>query len=320
MDVPFQNRRPTWSDHEEYHVPVLSQAVTEGLITDSLGTYVDATLGGGGHAAAILKVLSSHGRLIGIDRDPEAVEETTRQSLLASDPRFVVLAGNFRDLRLLLKGIHVELVDGILLDLGVSSHQIDAARRGFSHRHPGPLDMRMSPQSELTAAVIVNEWSDADIARTLRDFGEEPEASRLARAIVRARPLSTTGDLAEVIRAHTPARKEIKVLARVFQALRIAVNDELGALEEALETAPAVLREGGRLVVISYHSLEDRRVKRFMRYGNFEGQPVRDLHGNLLAPLRPITRRPIVATEEETSRNPRARSARLRIAERTPLK
>jgi 16S rRNA (cytosine1402-N4)-methyltransferase len=317
MDVTSRNRRHPSSDPEEFHNPVLSQAVTEGLITDPNGVYVDATLGGGGHAAAILEVLGADGRLIGIDRDPEAVEETTSKSIVGRDPRLVVLAGNFRDLKSLLRDINVDLVHGILLDLGVSSHQIDTAERGFSHRQSGPLDMRMGPESELTAATILNEWSEAEIARILKIFGEQPDARRLARAIIGARPLRSTSDLSDVVREQTPARYEIKSLSRVFQAVRIVVNDEMRALEMVLEAAADILLAGGRLVVISYHSLEDRRVKRFMRYGNFAGRPIRDAMGVLESPLRPLVRRPVVPTAEEISRNPRARSARLRIAERT---
>ena len=206
----------------------------------------------------------------------------------------------------------------MLLDLGVSSHQIDTPERGFSFDADGPLDMRMGDDAPLDAATIVNTWSEADLRHLLRTLGEEPRAPKLARRIVEARPLETTGDLADVVRRTVPYRETGKTLARVFQAVRIAVNDELGALERALAGALAVLRPGGRVAVISYHSLEDRRVKRYLRYGNFEGEPVRDFYGNLQTPWRQVVRKPITADEAEIRANPRARSARLRVAEKLP--
>lgn len=287
----------------------------DGLITDPEGTYVDATLGGGGHAAALLNALAPAGRVIGIDRDPDALD-TARQRLHADVEagRFRAVHGNFGDVANLLED--EALVDGLLLDLGVSSHQIDAAERGFSFQQNGPLDMRMNPRTGLTAHQVVNAWSEEEIKQAMYRYGEERRAPRIARAIVAARPIDTTDALADVVRQAVPTRDEVKTLARVFQAIRIVVNDELAVLEQALEQAASVVRVGGRLAVISYHSLEDRRVKRYLRYGNFEGTPVRDIYGNLLAPWTEINRKPIRAADAEVEANPRARSARLRIAER----
>lgn len=300
-----------------YHVPVLWKNVVDGLITDPEGCYVDATLGGGGHAAALLDALAPDGRVLGIDRDPEALRasrERLRAEIAAG--RFHALHGNFGALQDLLQAEGLVPIDGLLLDLGVSSHQIDAAERGFSFQAEGPLDMRMNPRTGLTAHQVVNAWGEDELRQALYRYGEERRAPQIARAIVDARPLETTAALADAVRGAVPARDEVKSLARVFQALRIAVNDELAMLERVLEQAEAVVRPGGRLAVISYHSLEDRRVKRYLRYGNFEGRPVRDLYGNLIAPWRELVRTPVRASEGEIEANPRARSARLRIAER----
>jgi 16S rRNA (cytosine1402-N4)-methyltransferase len=209
-------------------------------------------------------------------------------------------------------------VDGLLLDLGVSSHQIDEPERGFSFQREGPLDMRMDPRGGLTAHQIVNHWDQRDIADAIFHYGDERRSRPIARAIVDARPLETTHDLADAVRSAVPERDEVKSLARVFQGLRIAVNAELDVLEDVLEQSVDVIREGGRIAVISYHSLEDRRVKRFLRYGNFEGKPIRDIYGTLIAPFEETPRSAIEAGEAEVESNPRARSARLRVAERTP--
>ncbi|WP_456425867.1 16S rRNA (cytosine(1402)-N(4))-methyltransferase RsmH [Rhodocaloribacter sp.] len=300
-----------------YHAPVLCKAVVEGLVTDPRGVYVDATLGGGGHSAALLEALAPEGRVIGIDRDPAALA-AARERLAAeiARGRFLALEGNFADLEGLLAEVGVSTVDGLLLDLGVSSRQIDAPERGFSYRTEGPLDMRMNPDTGLSADTVVNAWEERELRRVLRAYGEEPRAARIARAIVAARPLATTTELAEVVRRTVPGREAVKTLSRVFQAIRIAVNGELEALERALDAAARLVRPGGRIAVISYHSLEDRRVKRILRFGNLEGRAVRDLYGNLIAPWREIHRRPVRADEAEVAANPRARSARLRIAER----
>ena len=231
--------------------------------------------------------------------------------------RFIPVRGNFGDLKALLARAGCEQVDGLLLDLGVSSHQIDTPARGFSYGASGRLDMRMDTAQALSAYDVVNTWDDGELRRVLRAYGEEPRATQIVRAIVAARPVETTGELADLVRSAVPTRDEVKSLARVFQALRIAVNDELAVLERVLAAAVDVLRPGGRIAVISYHSLEDRRVKRFLRYGNLEGEPVRDLYGNLLTPWREVERKPIAAEADEVAVNPRARSARLRVAERT---
>jgi 16S rRNA (cytosine1402-N4)-methyltransferase len=301
-----------------YHAPVLCKAVIEGLVTDREGVYVDATLGGGGHSAALLDALALEGRVVGIDQDAEALAEASKR--LAADvarQRFTMLRGNFGDLERLLAEADISAIDGLLLDLGVSSHQLDEAERGFSYQAEGVLDMRMNTQSGVSADEVVNHWREEELRQVLWDFGEEKRGRQIARAIVKARPIATTTDLADVIRSAVPTRDEVKTLARVFQGIRIAVNAEMEKLEAVLEAAVNVVRPGGRVAVIAYHSLEDRPVKRFLRYGNLRGEPVRDFYGNLLTPWREITRKPVMADAEEVDANPRARSARLRIAERT---
>ena len=303
-----------------YHAPVLSETVVEELVTDPAGLYVDATLGGGGHSAALLDALAAEGRVIGIDQDAEAIAEARQRLASAIEAgRFRAVQGNFGNLERLLRELGHGQVDGLLLDLGVSSHQFDAGERGFSFQAEAPLDMRMDRRTGLTADEIVNRWRQPEIARVLRDYGEEPRAWKIARAIVAARPVETTTALADIVRRVVPTREEVKSLVRVFQGLRIAVNGELERLEQALAAAVRVVRPGGRVAVLSYHSLEDRRVKRFLRYGNLRGEPVRDFYGNLITPWREVTRKPLGATEAEVTANPRARSARLRVAERTDL-
>jgi len=301
----------------DFHAPVLSHDVQTRLVTDPAGRYVDATLGGGGHARALLDALNPEGFVLGIDRDPDALA-TARDRLADAREagRFRTVHGTFGTLRDVLEAEDFVPIDGLLLDLGVSSHQIDEPERGFSFRDEGPLDMRMDPQRGLTAQQIVNEWSERDLRDVLREYGEENRAGALAHAIVEARPLETTRDLAEVIEDSVPPPDTVGTLTRVFQALRIVVNAELDELESALEQATEVVRTGGRIAVISYHSLEDRRTKRYLRYGNFEGEPRRDLYGNLVAPWTETPRGPIEAGEAEIEANPRARSARLRVAER----
>lgn len=300
-----------------YHAPVLYKAVVEGLITDRRGLYVDATLGGGGHTAALLDVLAPEGRVVGIDQDADALAAArARLAGAVEQGRLRTIHGNFGDLAQLLEAAGITQVDGLLLDLGVSSYQIDTAERGFSYREGGALDMRMDAARRLSADEVVNAWEEAALRRLLQAYGEEPRAGRVARAIVRARPVESTEALAAVVRSAVPERDEVKTLSRVFQAIRIAVNDELTVLERVLEAGTEVVRPGGRMAVISYHSLEDRRVKRFFRYGNLEGEPVRDVYGNRLAPWTEVTRKPVEASAREVEVNPRARSARLRIAER----
>ena len=300
----------------DYHAPVLSHDVRTRLVTAPDGRYVDATLGGGGHARALLDALGPEGVVLGIDRDADAL--AAARDRLADEQaagRFRAVRGTFGELRSLLEAEGVVPVDGLLLDLGVSSYQIDDPERGFSFQEEGPLDMRMDRRG-LTAEQIVNDWSERDLRAALREYGEERRAGTVAHAIVEARPLGTTRELAEVVRSVVPPPEETKTLARVFQGLRIVVNAELEELEQVLEQSPDLVRPGGRIAVISYHSLEDRRVKRFLRYGNFEGEPRRDLYGNLVAPWRETPREPIEAGEAEVEANPRARSARLRVAER----
>lgn len=303
---------PTAGD--AYHVPVLCKAVLEGLITERSGIYVDGTVGGGGHAEAILGELESDAMLFGIDQDPDAVAECRKR--FEGDPRFELLEGNSGHLKQLLASAGVTSVNGILLDLGVSSHQIQTAERGFSYRQEGPLDMRMDKSSDFTAGDFINGAGEREIVDVLRRYGEEPRAARIASAIVKARPFDSTRPLADAVAGVTPTRDVVKTLSRVFQAIRIHVNDELGALERALTDSIDLLVPGGRIVVISYHSLEDRRTKRFFRSGNFDGIQTRDIFGNVVSPLRPVSRRPVVADPEEVRANPRSRSARLRIAER----
>ena len=288
------------------------------LITQPDGVYVDATVGGGGHSAALLKVLRGGGELIGVDRDPEALREATAR--LGAAPNFSACHGTFSNLRPMLAFLGHTQIDGLLLDLGVSSHQLDHGPRGFSHRYTAPLDMRMDPSYGPSARALVNSATPQELIRTLYRWGEEPRARQISAAIVRARPVSTTTELAQLVRRNVPVRHEAKAVARVFQALRIAVNQEIAELEAVLQLAPGLIRPAGRLVVISYHSLEDRRVKRMMRDGNLQGEPKRDLYGNSLSPWCMLTRKPVIAPRSEVQQNPRARSARLRAAERVPVR
>jgi 16S rRNA (cytosine1402-N4)-methyltransferase len=299
-----------------YHAPVLWHTVVRDLITDRSGVYVDGTLGGGGHTAALLDHLEPDALVIGIDRDAEAHEAVRRR--LGSEierGRLKLVSATFAEWPHVLDDLGIGRVNGLLLDIGVSSHQLDEASRGFSYAAAGPLDMRMNPEAVLSADVIVNEWREADVRQLLYDYGEEPRGRAIASAIMRARPIHDTARLADVVRSAVPTRDELKSLSRVFQALRIAVNDELGQLERALSAADAHIVVGGRVAVISYHSLEDRRVKRFFRSGNFEGEVLRDMYGNRLVGWRELYRKPVGAGAEEVDINPRARSARLRIAQ-----
>lgn len=297
----------------EYHDPVLSQACIEGLNIRPGGIYVDVTFGGGGHSRAILEKLDAQGRLIAFDRDRDAWANAPK------DPRFTLVKADFRWLRNHLRFLRALPIDGLLADLGVSSHQFDRGDRGFSIRFDGPLDMRMDRRAKLTAADIANGWDEERLAELLRNYGEVTGAGRVARAIVGARAtkrISTTAGLIEALLPVTPKREESAFRAQVFQALRIAVNDELGSLEALLKQSAEVMRQGGRLVVISYHSLEDRLVKNWMRAGDLGGHERKDLYGNRLRPFNPTSSKAIKPTEEEIHRNPRARSARLRTAER----
>lgn len=301
-----------------YHAPVLWNDVIQHLVTDPVGTYVDGTLGGGGHTEAILQVLSPGGRVVAIDRDDDALTEAGKRLSAEVDAgRLVLVKGNFADAPQLLEAEGISSVNGLLLDLGVSSHQFDAAARGFSHRFDGPLDMRMDTSQGEDARDLINRLEVGDLIRILSRYGEEPKAPRIAHALVKARPIETTGELSAIVENAAPRGQEMKTLSRVFQALRIAVNDELDALDRILDAAPDLIAPGGRLAIISYHSLEDRRAKRMMRSGNPEGTVHRDIYGNSLSPWEEVTRKPIVATDAEIEVNPRSRSARLRVAERT---
>lgn len=287
----------------------------DGLSLRPEGTYVDVTFGGGGHSRAILERLGEGGRLLAFDQDEDAKVE--------SGERFTFINENFRYLKSFLRLHGVRQVDGILADLGVSSHQFDVAERGFSTRFDGELDLRMDRRSETTAADLVNTLDEEALARLLKLYGELPNARQMARAIVKwkvesgeRREIKTTGELKEAVQRHLPRGMENKYLAMLFQALRIEVNGELEALKEMLQQASEVLKPGGRLVVISYHSLEDRLVKNFMRSGNFEGEVEKDFYGNVLSPMRMVSHGAVKASEEEVARNNRARSARLRVGER----
>ena len=302
-----------------YHEPVLLQACIDGLNLLPGGTYVDVTFGGGSHSREILNQLkpneNSAGRLFGFDQDADA----RANAAALNDPRLTFVASNFRNLKRYMRLYKVEQVDGILADLGISSHQIDTPARGFSTRFDADLDMRMNQQGDRTARQIVNDYSEADLHRILGMYGEVTNAKTLAGAIVSARsnqPIKTVNDLKAVLQRYAPRGKENKYSAQVFQALRIEVNEELQALEEFLEQVPDVLKPGGRLVVMAYHSLEDRLVKNFINKGKFQGNVEKDLYGNEIKPLRSVTRKPIEATPDEVARNPRARSAKLRIAEK----
>jgi 16S rRNA (cytosine1402-N4)-methyltransferase len=296
-----------------YHQPVLLPETTAGLVTNLDGVYVDVTFGGGGHAREILNTLSPNGRLLGFDQDSDAASHAIQ------DPRFQFVQSNFKHLKKFLQFYKAYPVDGILGDLGVSSHQFDEPARGFSYRFNETLDMRMDRNKETTAAEIVNTYPNQKLAKLLFAFGEAPNAHKIAALIEKERqinPIETTGKLAEVVKPALPKGKENKVLSQIFQALRIEVNAEMEALQSLLEQSVEALKPGGRIAIISYHSLEDRLVKNFLKTGNIEGKLLKDFYGNPLTPFRWITKKAIVPTEKEIEQNPRARSAKLRIAER----
>jgi len=298
-----------------YHEPVMLSECLDGLNIRPDGIYVDVTFGGGGHSRAILEKLTT-GRLLVFDQDPDAVANAEQWK---DDPRFTFIAANFRHIKRYLKLHKAEKVDGILADLGVSSHQINTPERGFSTRFQADLDMRMNPNNEKTAREVLNVRSAAELQSILGRYGEVTNARTAAEAIFSARhnaPIETVDDLKGILMRYAPKHRENKYFAQVFQALRIEVNDEMKVLEEFLMQVPEVLSPGGRLVVMSYHSLEDRPVKNFIQKGKFDGEVEKDFYGNEIKPLKSITRKPIEATEEEVKRNPRARSAKLRIAEK----
>jgi 16S rRNA (cytosine1402-N4)-methyltransferase len=295
-----------------YHIPVLLQQSIDALCIKPGGIYVDVTFGGGGHSREILKHLKK-GRLIAFDRDSDA------EANKIEDKRFTLIQNNFRFMRGLLRNERISEVDGILADLGVSSHQFDTDTRGFSFRFDAKLDMRMSQEGALTAACVVNTYTEDQLKYILSNYGEVENAGKVARLIVAARndnPLETINDLKDVLKPCTPKLMEHKYLAKVFQGLRIEVNGEMKALEQMLEQSLKVLSPGGRLVVITYHSLEDRLVKNFMRSGSLKGKIEKDFYGNDRSPFTVITRKAIIPEEEEIKNNTRARSAKLRVAEK----
>ena len=296
-----------------YHVPVMLRECVEALAIKPDGTYVDVTFGGGGHSKEIMKRLGVDGRLYAFDQDPDALRNAI------DDERFVLIHQNFRFLKNNLRLHGVKAVDGILADLGVSSHQFDDAQRGFSTRFEAELDMRMDRTGPLDAKQVLNTYPEGELHRILGMYGELRNARTLAKTIVTARliqPINTVERLKEVVKHTAPRGKEHKYHAQLFQALRIEVNGELGALEEFLQQTVAVLKPAGRLVVMSYHSLEDRLVKNFIAKGKFRGEVEKDFYGNEMKPLKAVGRKAIVAGDDEVAHNPRARSAKLRIAEK----
>lgn len=300
----------------EYHNPVLRQLSVDYLVINPNGTYVDVTYGGGGHSRCILEKLDQ-GRLIAFDQDSDA------QSQLLEDERFTFVASNFKNLNRFLKYHQAFPVDGILADLGVSSHQFDTPERGFSYREDGVLDMRMNTQTGKTAQDIVNQYDEKALSDIFYRYGELSDGRTLARRILKAReeqPITTTGQLVEALKPSLIRGKENKSLSKIFQAIRIEVNQEMAVLESFLTQSLDALKEGGRLVVIAYHSLEDRLVKNFMRSGNLAGEVEKDFYGNPQTPFKLVTRKAIQPDIEEITINPRARSAKLRVAEKiTPV-
>lgn len=299
----------------EYHLPVMLRECIDGLGIKSDGVYVDVTFGGGGHSQEILKYLDENGRLFGFDQDDDVRANAEK----IESRSFTFVQANFRYLKKYLRLHGVRQVDGILADLGVSSHQINTPERGFSTRFDGPLDMRMNTSQEVSAREVINEYEEKALHKILGQYGEVKNARTLAAEIVKARsvkPMETIADFLDAIRKLAPRGRENKYFAQVFQAIRIEVNEELKALEEFLEQSAEVLKENGKLVVMSYHSLEDRMVKNYINKGKFFGEVEKDLYGNQIKPLQSVTRKPIVASDEEINENNRARSAKLRIAEK----
>ncbi len=296
-----------------YHVPVMLQECMDAMAIKPDGVYVDVTFGGGGHSREIMKHLGPKGRLIAFDQDPDAVKNAI------DDPRFTLVHQNFKFLKNNLRLLGVKEVDAVLGDLGVSSHQFDSAERGFSIRFDADLDMRMDQVGDLDAKMVLNTYAEEELHRVFGMYGEIQNARSLAKTIVTARltaAIETVAGLKEVIRRLVPKGKEHKYHAQVFQALRIEVNQELEALQAFLEQAVSVLKPGGRLVVMSYHSLEDRLVKNFMQKGKFRGEVEKDFFGNEIKPFKVISRKAITAGEVELANNNRSRSAKLRVAER----
>ncbi len=296
-----------------YHTSVMLHECIDGLRINPAGTYVDVTFGGGGHSKAILAKLGPEGKLFSFDQDPDAWEQAEK----IDDERLTLITANFRYLEKYLRLHRVKEVDGILADFGVSSFQLDAPERGFSIRFDGPLDMRMGPSASMTAAELLNGYSASELQRILGMYGEVKNAKTLAQAIIQARttkPLETTQEFKEILNKLAPKHREFKYFAQVFQAIRIEVNQELAVIEEFLAQTPTVLKQEGRLVIMSFHSLEDRLVKNFIKAGNVQGKEDKDLFGVVHRPLESVSRKPVTASEEELKLNPRSRSAKLRIA------
>lgn len=296
----------------EYHNPVLLKETVDGLNIKPDGVYVDVTFGGGGHSREIMKRLGPDGRLFAFDQDEDA------QANVIDDKRFLLIPENFRFIKRYLRFHGVKQVDGILADLGVSSHQFDVAERGFSTRFEAELDMRMSRKNDLSAYGVINEYDEKQLKKMFFDYGELKNAGALANTIVIARaenPIKNSEQLKKILGRFLPAHKSNKILAQIYQAIRIEVNQEMDVLKEFLEQSLEILKPGGRLSVISYHSLEDRLVKRYMRNGMFEGEPERDMFGNFEVPFKSIEKL-IIPTDEEIAINNRARSAKLRVAEK----
>ena len=301
-------------NYDSYHIPVMLHETVEGLGIHPDGVYVDLTFGGGGHSREIMRHLGERGHLYGFDQDLDAMKGAL------DDPRFTFVRSNFRFLKNWMLYYGQEQVDGIVADLGVSSHHLDTADRGFSFRYDAPLDMRMNQKATLTAEAILQTYSEQQLADVLYLYGELKNSRQLAAALVKARAqknLHTTGDLEQTLVPLMRGAREKKDLAKVFQALRIEVNGELRALREMLNAAAELLRPGGRLVVLTYHSLEDRMVKNILSTGNVEGKAETDLFGHVDAPLHAVTRNVVTPSAEELAQNPRSRSAKLRIAEKT---
>ncbi|MBQ9286890.1 MAG: 16S rRNA (cytosine(1402)-N(4))-methyltransferase RsmH [Bacteroidaceae bacterium] len=301
------------NDEQVYHIPVLLKQSIDGLAICPEGIYVDVTFGGGGHSREILKHLSGKGHLYSFDQDPDAEQN------IVENEHFTFVRSNFRFLQNFMQYYGVEQVDGILADLGVSSHHFDDAERGFSFRFEGLLDMRMNQRAGKTAADIVNEYTEEDLAHIFYLYGELKNSRKLASILVKARakqPIQTIGDFLNIVQPLFGREREKKELAKVFQALRIEVNQEMTALKEMLQAAISLLKPGGRLAVITYHSLEDRMVKNIMKTGNIEGKLKQDFFGRIETPFKLVNNKVIVPDDEELARNPRSRSAKLRIAEK----
>lgn len=316
---------------QPYHIPALLRASVDTLNIRPSGVYVDCTLGGGGHTRAILQAIAdagatadgASGRLLSFDQDSDAINRALADPALGGNQRLQLVHGNFRYLANFLRYYGAVQVDGILADLGVSFHHFDDAERGFSFRFEGPLDMRMNRDAHRSAATLLDEMSQQELTDIFRLYGELKQAPRIAAAIVKARteaPVDTIERLLGVSEPYISPRQQKKELAQLFQALRIAVNDEIGALRSLLVQSRRVLRPGGRLAIITYHSLEDRLVKNFLRSGNLEGREEKDFFGRSLSPFRLLTSKPIVPDEAEIEANPRSRSAKLRVAEKLPEK